>query len=62
MNLSEIKLAKPALRALDTAGIKTLSDLARFSETELSSMHGIGPNALKTLKSELAKQQLSLKK
>ncbi len=43
------KLAAPAQRALANVGIKTLSDLKKFSKEELTKLHGIGPNAIKIL-------------
>ncbi len=53
------KLAKPAQRALATAGIRRLEQLTRFSEDEVSQLHGIGPNALKQLRRALAARGLS---
>jgi ERCC4-type nuclease len=47
------KLAAPAQRALASAGIKSLEDLCKFSEEEIKNLHGIGPNALKSLKAAL---------
>jgi hypothetical protein len=44
------KLAAPVQRALKNAGISKLSDLKRFTEKELTSLHGIGPNAIKKIK------------
>jgi hypothetical protein len=44
------KLASPAQRALAGAGITQLAQLARMSEKELAQLHGIGPNAIKTLR------------
>lgn len=51
----------PALRALHTAGILSLSDVARRSEKELSALHGVGPKALRILKSALKAQGRSLR-
>jgi hypothetical protein len=55
-------LAQPAQRALASAGIKNLKQLARFSEAEIKQLHGIGPNALKQLRSALKANGLSFKK
>ncbi len=44
-----IELAKPAQRALHAAGYLRLEQLTRVSKTELKQLHGIGPNAIKTL-------------
>jgi DNA repair protein RadC len=52
-------LAKPAQRALANAGINTLKQLSKLSEEELSSLHGIGPNAIKHLKKALSELDLS---
>ena len=55
-------LAAPAQRALNGAGIRTLNELARFSETEVKQLHGIGPNALKLLRQALKQNRLSFAK
>ena len=44
------KLASPAQRALAGAGITHLVQLTRMTEKELAQLHGIGPNAIKTLR------------
>ena len=56
------KLASPAQRALANAGIKNLAQLARFSEAQIKEMHGIGPNALITLRAALKAKGLSFAK
>lgn len=56
------KLAKPAQRALANAGIKTLQQLSALTEAELMQLHGIGKNALQTLKNMMADSNLSFKK
>ena len=53
------KLAKPAQRALLNAGITKLEQLSQLSEKEFSQLHGIGNNALKTIKEAMTQQQLS---
>jgi len=55
-------LAQPALRALSAAGITRLEQLAAFTEAEIKALHGIGPNALNTLRSALAERGLAFKK
>jgi hypothetical protein len=47
-------LGGPALRALAGAGIRSMTDLARWTEADLSRLHGMGPKALEVLKSALA--------
>ncbi len=46
----ELGLAAPARRGLVDHGILRLSDLKKYSDQDLSKIHGIGSNALKTLK------------
>ena len=53
------RLASPAQRALAGAGIQNLKQLAKFSEAEIKGLHGIGPNALKSLLRALAEKGLS---
>jgi hypothetical protein len=48
-----IKLAAPAQRALAGAGIKSLTDFSKFSEQEIANLHGIGKNALTSIKQAL---------
>jgi len=47
------KLAAPAQRALANAGIQNLKQLSKFSEEEIKELHGIGNNALITLRAAL---------
>jgi hypothetical protein len=54
-------VAAPARRALEGAGITTLSKLSRQTESSLLQLHGIGPSALPKLKAALAAKGLSLK-
>ncbi len=53
-------LAAPARRALAVAGYATLKQLDGASEAALAQLHGMGPNALKTLKEKLAASGLKL--
>ena len=55
------QLAKPAQRAIQNAGITTLEQLATFREEEISALHGIGKNALKTIKAVMDEHGLSFK-
>ena len=54
-------LAAPARRALAGAGIKTLKQLAKYSEADIKQLHGMGPNALGKLRQALAEKGLSFK-
>lgn len=46
-------LSAPARRALDNKGVKTLKQLAAFSEKEILSLHGIGSSSIPKLKTSL---------
>lgn len=54
-----IGLAAPARRALAAAGFDRLEQLANVSTTQIKHLHGIGPNALNTLRRALAARGLS---
>ena len=43
-------LSGPALRALANAGIRSMKDLAKWSEKDLAALHGMGPKAIRMLK------------
>ena len=43
----------PALRALHGAGIRTVAELARWTEADLRALHGMGPKALGILREAL---------
>lgn len=55
------KLAAPARRALAGAGYTRLDQLNGVSAAELKKLHGMGPNALKQLRSALEAKGMSLK-
>jgi len=57
-----VKLAAPAYRALVNAGINSLLQLSAHSEKEIAGLHGIGKNALGTLKTALKENGLSFRK
>jgi uncharacterized protein YdhG (YjbR/CyaY superfamily) len=54
-------LPQPALRALAAAGIQNLGQLSKFSEKEISELHGMGPKALGMLRDALKAKGLSFK-
>ncbi len=56
MNIDELyqKLSAPARRALQSLGLSSVGDLARYDKSALAQLHGIGPSALKTIEAELA--------
>ena len=43
----------PALRALAAAGVRSVADLARWTEGDLATLHGMGPKALGALRAAL---------
>ena len=43
-------LGRPAVRAFEAAGFRTLGDLDRISEAALLALHGVGPRAIKILR------------
>jgi hypothetical protein len=47
------KMSQPAHRALAAAGIKRLADVTKFTEQEISQLHGVGPMSIKELRSAL---------
>ena len=53
------RLAAPATRALNAAGIQRLEQLTHFTEADIKQLHGIGPNALDRLRRALAVSGLS---
>ncbi len=55
------KLAAPAVRALQGAGITSLKQLTKVSEDELMQLHGMGKNALGTLRDALKERGLSFR-
>jgi DNA-directed RNA polymerase alpha subunit len=61
-NQFHVRLAKPAIRALNNAGIKTLEQLTHFRESEIADLHGIGPNAINQLQLALSSRGLTFKK
>jgi DNA-directed RNA polymerase alpha subunit len=55
-------ISAPARRALISKKIKTLTDLAQYSEKEILDLHGIGPTAIPKLKEALKDAGLSFRK
>ena len=55
LGLDLAELASPARRALEGAGLTTLAKLARKSEAQVRALHGMGPNAMATLRAALRK-------
>lgn len=55
-------LVAPARRALENAGIDTLTALAARSEAEVLTLHGMGPSSLPKLRAALAAQGLEFRR
>jgi hypothetical protein len=49
-------LAKPAQRALASAGYTRLDQLTKITEAELRALHGMGPKAIGQLREALAQR------
>jgi hypothetical protein len=58
----EIGLAAPARRALIDDGLFQLSDLRKVSLAAIKELHGMGPNAIRLLVTEMKKADLSFRK
>ena len=39
----------PVLRALANAGIRSMAELAKWSEAEVAALHGVGPKGMRLL-------------
>lgn len=55
------KLAAPAKRALDGAGITRLEQLTDYTEADIMQLHGMGPKAMSQLRLALAEKGLHFK-
>lgn len=60
MNIDELyrKLSAPARRALQSLRPSSVEELARYDRSAIAELHGVGPNALKTIEAELAALKL----
>lgn len=58
----EIGLAAPACRALVDDGLYELADLRKTSLAAIKELHGMGPNAIRILTTEMKKADLSFRK
>ena len=57
----EIGLAAPARRALIDDGLYKVTDLRKVSLAALKELHGMGPNAIRILVTEMKKQDISFR-
>jgi hypothetical protein len=58
----QLGLAAPARRALIDDGLFKLSDLRKTSLAAVKELHGMGPNAIRILTTEMKKADLSFRK
>ena len=58
----EIGLAAPARQALIDDGLFELADLRKVSLAAVKELHGMGPNAIRILTTEMKKADLSFRK
>lgn len=54
-------IGAPARRALERENIKTLEALAKWTEKEIVSLHGMGPSTIPKLKKALKDKDLSFR-
>ena len=57
-----IGIAAPARRALVDAKLLTITDLKKITEKKLIGLHGMGPSALKILKTEMKQKKVAFAK
>jgi hypothetical protein len=55
-------LGRPALRALAHAGIRSVADLARWTERDLAQLHGMGPKGVIALREALSAAGMAFRK
>lgn len=55
-------LSAPARRAMEHNGIRTLEQLAAYTEEELLQFHGLGKSSIPRLRSALEKEGLDFKR
>ena len=58
----ELGLAAPARRALIDDGLFKLSDLRKTSLAAVKELHGMGPNAIRILTTEMKKADIAFRK
>lgn len=59
--IDELKLSKPALRALHGAGYIMLEQFTKLTEREVLALHGVGPTAIRELRLALEEKELAFK-
>lgn len=56
-----LSLSAPARRAFEREGIKTVSQLAGYTKSDLLKLHGVGPSSIPKLKELLNSKNLDFK-
>jgi DNA-directed RNA polymerase alpha subunit len=59
--IDNLKLGRPANRALKDQGIETVNQLTAYTEKDLLALHAFGPKALGIIKRVLEEENLLLK-
>jgi len=54
-------MSGPSLRALASAGVRSMTDLTSWTEKDLAALHGMGPKAVGLLKTDLTRRRLKLR-
>lgn len=52
------KIGQPAFRALTAAGLMNLEMVAQVRESDLLALHGVGPKAIRILKSAMQEARI----
>lgn len=55
------KTSGPASDAMEVAGIRSLEDLAGWTERDLLALHGVGPKAVRMLRVVMAEHGVEFK-
>lgn len=55
------QIGAPARRALERENIRTLEDLAKWTEKDILNLHGMGPSSIPKLKKALSEYDLTFK-
>ena len=55
-------MSGPSLRALSVAGVRSMSDVARWTRADLAKLHGMGPKALDLLERALEESGSSFRR
>lgn len=55
------KLGAPARRALSGLGISRLEDLTNYSDAQIKTLHGVGPQVMTVLQASLTANGLKFK-